>query len=87
MKSYTITKKSETLDWTTIPVAPIDIHLQEEAVDIAAAEVKIGKMVFRGCEKLEEIAINSCNYFITFMCFFILHSCISNSRSIPIITF
>ncbi len=37
MKSYTITKKSETLDWTTIPVAPIDIHLQEEAVDIAAS--------------------------------------------------
>lgn len=29
-------KKPETLDWTTIPVAPIDIHLQEEAVDIAA---------------------------------------------------
>ena len=36
MKSYTITKKSEALDWTTIPVAPIDIHLQEEMVDIAA---------------------------------------------------
>ncbi len=36
MKSYTIVKKPETLDWTTIPVAPIDIHLQEETVDIAA---------------------------------------------------
>lgn len=36
MKSYTITKKPETLKWTTIPVAPIDIHLQEETVDIAA---------------------------------------------------
>ena len=29
-------KKPELLDWTCVPVAPIDIHLQEENVDISA---------------------------------------------------
>ena len=36
MRTYTITKKNETLDWVNIPIAPIDIHLQKESVDISA---------------------------------------------------
>lgn len=36
MKTYTILKRPETLDWANIPTALIDIHLQKECVDISA---------------------------------------------------
>ena len=36
MKSYTIMKKPESLDWACVPIAPIDIQLQKETVDILA---------------------------------------------------
>lgn len=36
MKTYTITKKPEVLDWTKIPKAVIDIQLQDNPVDISA---------------------------------------------------
>ena len=34
MRNYTIVKKPEVLDWSKIPVAPIDDHLWLEPVDI-----------------------------------------------------
>lgn len=34
MRNYTIVKKPETLDWSKIPVAPIDNHLWLDKVDI-----------------------------------------------------
>lgn len=36
MKTYTIIKKPTNFDWSKIPKALIDIHLQEEPVDISA---------------------------------------------------
>ena len=36
MNTYTIMKKPETLAWTNIPIANIDIHLQKETVNISA---------------------------------------------------
>ena len=36
MKTYTIMKKPNILDWKNIPSADIDIHLQEEHVEISA---------------------------------------------------
>ena len=36
MKTYTIIKKPNILDWKNIPSADIDIHLQEEHVEISA---------------------------------------------------
>ena len=37
MKTYTIIKKTDTLDWGKIPTAPIDIQLQNEPVHISAS--------------------------------------------------
>lgn len=36
MKTYKIVRKTENLDWTKVPVAQIDTHLQDELVDISA---------------------------------------------------
>ena len=36
MKTYTIVKKPDVLDWSRIPEVQIDTHLQNQTVDISA---------------------------------------------------
>lgn len=58
MRSYTIVKKPDNLDWSKVPVAPIDNHLWLEPVDISCtAQVcyDADAMYVRMCAKEQNI--------------------------------